>query len=249
MTRPNNFVDILQYRVPGAASREITKRTVKDQVADKIASMIQTGLLQPGDELPSERELAATLSVSRESVRGALSVLAGRRMIGVSQGARTRVLGTAGQTLQDTVSSFGLLKGKSIEEVTEARGLVEVEVVRLAAARMKPATLDRLDALVAEQAQMLNDPVRFQISDREFHTVLYEACGNELLASFVVDLYAYALDTRRKVLKHKGAIARSVDDHRAIVAALRSRHPTRAADAIRHHLDSVYATTVSELKK
>lgn len=242
------FVDILQHRVPGAGSREITKRTVKDQVADKIASMIQTGLLQPGDELPSERELAATLSVSRESVRGALSLLAGRKMIGVSQGSRTKVLGTAGQTLQDTVSSFGLFKGKSIEEVTEARATVEVEVVRLAAARIKPATLERLTALVTEQALMLNDPVRFQISDREFHTVLYEACGNDLLASFVIDLYAYALDSRRKALKRKDAIARSVADHQAIVAALRAQHPTNAADAIRKHLDSVYTTTLTELK-
>lgn len=242
-------MDILHHRVPGAGSREITKRTVKDQVADKIASMIQTGLLQAGDELPSERELAATLSVSRESVRGAISVLAGRRMIGVSQGSRTKVLGTAGQTFQDTVSSFGLFKGKSIEEVTEARALVEVEVMRLAAARMKPATLDRLEALVAEQASMLNDPVRFQISDREFHTVMYEACGNDLLASFVVDLYAFALDTRRKALKRKDAIARSVEDHRSIVAALRARHPEHAAQAVRHHLDSVYTTTLSELGK
>jgi DNA-binding FadR family transcriptional regulator len=242
-------LDIRHHRVPGAESREITKRTVKDQVADKIASMIQTGLLQPGDELPSERELAATLSVSRESVRGAISVLSGRKMLGVSQGARTRVLGTAGQTLQDTVSSFGRFKGRSIEEVTEARGLVEMEVVRLAAARMKPATLERLETLVAEQATMLNDPVRFQISDREFHTALYEACGNELLANYVVDLYAFALDARRKALKHPGAIARSVEDHKLIVAALRVQHPTRAADAIRRHLDSVYTTTLSELAR
>jgi DNA-binding FadR family transcriptional regulator len=242
-------VDILHHRVPGAGSREITKRTVKDQVADKIASMIQTGLLQPGDELPSERELAATLSVSRESVRGALSVLAGRKMIGVSQGARTRVLGTGGQTLQETVTSVGLFKGKSIDEVTEARALVEAEVVRMAAQRITPAEIDRLEALVAAQAAMIGDPVRFQISDREFHTALYEACGNDLLASFVIDLYSFALDTRRKALKRKDAIARSVEDHRAVVAALRTRHPGRAADAMRHHLDSVYKTTLSELGK
>jgi DNA-binding FadR family transcriptional regulator len=91
--------------------------------------------------------------------------------------------------------------------------------------------------------------VRFQISDREFHTAMYEACGNDLLATFVIDLYSFALDTRRKALKRKDAIARSVEDHRAIVAALRAKHPTRAADAIRHHLDSVYTTTLSELKK
>ena len=46
-----------------------------------------------------------------------------------------------------------------------------------------------------------------------------------------------------------GPIARSVEDHRAIVAALRSKHPTRAGDAMRSHLDSVYTTTLTELKR
>ena len=64
----------LLARIPGDKS-PIAKRTVKDQISDKLAYMIHSGLLRPGDELPSERELAATLGVSRETVRAAIGVL------------------------------------------------------------------------------------------------------------------------------------------------------------------------------
>ena len=74
----------------------IVKRTVKEQISDKLASHIASGILQVGDELPSERELAAAFSVSRESVRSAIQDLASRGLVEVSQGARTRVLKAQG---------------------------------------------------------------------------------------------------------------------------------------------------------
>ncbi|MFM2289754.1 MAG: hypothetical protein RL684_2897, partial [Pseudomonadota bacterium] len=89
-------------RVPGDRGG-ITKRTVKDQVSDKLTYMIHSGLLRPGDELPSERELAATLGVSRESVRAAIGVLQGRRMIEVSQGMRTRIRGPGSLPLHESL--------------------------------------------------------------------------------------------------------------------------------------------------
>jgi DNA-binding FadR family transcriptional regulator len=233
-------------RMPGGES-DIVKRTVTDQVADKLAYLVISGLLQPGDELPSERELAATLQVARHSVRTAIGILDARGMVEVSQGARTRVVGPAGASLQSSISALKGLADKSVDEVSEARSEVEIQVIKLAAARIDDATLARLESLLDEQRQLVADPVAFQISDREFHSVLYAACGNTLLRDFVSDMYDYALDTRRRALKRKGAIARSVDDHALIVKALRTRSPAKAVKAIRRHLDHVRATTLREL--
>lgn len=238
-------MDLLQ-RLPGG-ERDIVKRTVKDQIADKLAYMVVSGLLRPGDELPSERELATTLGVSRETVRSAIGVLAALRMIEISQGSRTRVIGPAGHALHESVAALQNLKSKNIEEVGEARTAVELQVIKLAAGRIGDEDLQRLDALVAEQREMLSDPVRFQISDREFHSVLYSACGNALLRDFVSDMYAYALDYRRKALKRKGAIVASVQDHALIVQALRTRSPEKAAKAMAKHLERVYHTTLKEM--
>jgi DNA-binding FadR family transcriptional regulator len=233
-------------RIPGDKG-QIAKRPVKDQISDKLAYMIHSGLLRPGDDLPSERELASTLGVSRETVRSAIAALQARQMIEVSQGARTKVLGPGPFPLYESVSTLGDLRHRSFEEVAEARAAVEVQVVWLAAQRIKPAQIARLDALLAEQETMLHDPVRFQISDQEFHETLYRACGNELLADVVFDFYGYALEQRRRALQRKGAIAHSVQDHRGIVQALKTGKPELAVAAMQQHLEQVRRTTLKEL--
>jgi DNA-binding FadR family transcriptional regulator len=233
-------------RMPGG-EKEIHKRTIKDQVADKLAYMIQTGLLQVGDELPSERELAATLEVSRESVRGAIGVLSTRGMVDVSQGSRTRVAGLGGMSFAESMGALAGLKNKSIEEVTEAREEVEKQILKLAATRIVKTDLKRLELLVEEQKHMNHDPVAFQISDREFHSVVYASCGNGLLSDFASDLYDYALDLRRLALQKEGTIAQSVADHEAIVRALSIADPLLAERAIVEHLEHIHATTVSQI--
>jgi DNA-binding GntR family transcriptional regulator len=112
-------MDLLQ-RLPGGEPG-IVRRRFKDQISDKLAYMIQSGLLRPGDELPSERQLAETLGVSRETVRSAIATLAQRRLIEVSHGARTRVIGPGKATLPELVQGLEKLKGHSFEEVSEAR--------------------------------------------------------------------------------------------------------------------------------
>ncbi|KQW00841.1 FadR/GntR family transcriptional regulator [Rhizobacter sp. Root1221] len=234
-------------RIPGDKG-QIAKRTVKDQISDKLIYMIHSGLLRVGDELPSERELASTLGVSRETVRAAMGVLHARKMIEVSQGARTRVLGTGPYSLHESVSTLGNLRDRSFEEVAEARAAVEVQVIRLAAQRIGNNELARLAVLVHDQESMLGDPVRFQISDREFHTTLYKACGNALLVDVVSDFYDYALEFRRRALQRPGAIAHSVAEHRGIIEALKTHKPEAAAAAARKHLEQVRKTTLDEME-
>ncbi len=233
-------------RIPGEHGR-ISKRTVKDQISDKLAYMIHSGLLRQGDELPSERALAATLTVSRETVRAAIGVLQARKMVGVSQGSRTRVIGPGLLTMHESVSTLGNLKDRSFEDVVEARAAVELQVVRLATQRISPSELGRLEDLVREQRMAFHDPVGFQISDREFHTTLYRACGNTLLVDVVSDFYDYALDFRRRALQKPGAIAHSVAEHTAIVDALKAGDPDLAVAAVQTHLDQVQRTTLEEM--
>jgi DNA-binding FadR family transcriptional regulator len=232
----------LLHRMPGG-EQGIHKRTVRDQLADKLSYMIQSGLLQANDYLPSERELSETLKVSRESVRGAIAVLADRGMVEVSQGARTRIVGTAGLTMVDSVRSMSALKTHDPSVVNEAREHIEAQVIRLATARITEADLAHMRSLVTAQQQMLNDPVAFQISDREFHSTLYNACGNPLLTDFVSDLYDYALDFRRQALQRSGVIAQSVQDHERIVVALGTRNALKAEQALAAHLDHIHQTT------
>jgi DNA-binding FadR family transcriptional regulator len=234
--------------IPLATLNEsIQKQTTKEKIRDKILSLIASGILQVGDELPSERELASMLMVSRETVRGAMQLLAGAGIVQVSQGSRTRVAKADVRVQRIGITSPSSINGYSLEEVHSARVLVETAVVSAAAARLSEADLRRLEDSIEAQKLARNDPVRFLICDREFHLTIYYACGNRLLADFVVDLYTYMLEQRRVVMARPGAIKRSLEDHRLIVEALRTRDPGAAAAAFSKHILRIRDTSRSVL--
>ena len=96
---------------------EISRRTVRERISDKLASLIASGILQVGEELPSERELAALLAVSRETVRGAIQTLAASGVVAVSQGARTRVVSRKIDTLKIGVASPSAINAYDLDSV------------------------------------------------------------------------------------------------------------------------------------
>lgn len=219
----------------------LTKWTFRDRLADRLAHMIQSGLLRVGDELPSERDLAATLDVSRETIRGAIQLLAGMGMLEISQGSRTRVLrveGYVGSTRELRASGY------DANIVHRARRVLELPIVRAAAECISQKDLDRLHALVEAQKQMVEDPVRFQISDTEFHGLIYRAGDNPLLAEYMRDIYSFALDYRRRAMIVPGAVLRSWNDHCEIVKALDARDADAAAEAMDRHICRVHSTTL-----
>ena len=224
----------------------IHKQTTKDMIRDKIVSLIASGILQMGDELPSERELAAMLMVSRETARGAVQRLAGEGIVTVSQGARTRVakVDVEVATQRIGVTNPSSINGYSLDAVHAARLLVETAVVADAAGYLSVNDIKRLEDSIAAQEAACADPVRFLICDREFHLTIYYASGNKLLADFVVDLYTYMLDHRRIAMGKPGAIEKSLEDHRLIVNALKMRNPEAVSAAFANHILRIHETSL-----
>ena len=223
----------------------IHKQTAKDMIRDKIVSLIASGILQAGDELPSERELANMLMVSRETVRGAIQRLAGEGVVQVSQGARTRInnVNVEVGAQRIGVTNPASINGYTLEEVHAARLLVETAVVADAAGRLGVESIGRLEDSIVSQEAAINDPVRFLICDREFHLTIYHASSNTLLTDFVIDLYTYMLDNRRIAMGKPGAIARSLEDHRFIVNALKMGNPEAVSAAFANHIRSIHITS------
>ncbi|WP_299961085.1 FCD domain-containing protein [uncultured Roseobacter sp.] len=221
----------------------VSRQSMKDTVAEKLATLIASGVLSVGDELPAERDLAAALGVSRETIRGALLILSTRGILSVVQGARTTV---ASQDLGDLglfAMGYAAMTTDALDDVHEARLLIEARVAALSAARIDAEALARLTDLIEAQDAALEDPVRFLILDREFHTVVYRACRNAVLADLATTLYSYLLDHRRRVVARPGAIQRSIDDHRAILAALRAQDVEAVVQAFGFHERQIYETT------
>ena len=221
----------------------IQKQTAQGMIRDKLVSLIASGILRVGDELPSERELATMLMVSRETVRGAVQRLAGEGIMQVAHGCRTRVVKANVPLQRIGLSNPMSINGYSLEQVHGARLLVETAVVADAAAHLCDDDLARLEDSLAAQSHAHNDPMRFLICDREFHLTIYYASSNKLLADFVVDLYTYMLDQRRVAMARPGAIERSLEDHRFIVNTLRKRDPDAVAAAFSKHISQIHDTS------
>jgi DNA-binding FadR family transcriptional regulator len=226
----------------------IVRHNVRDVVAGKLAALIASGMLQIGDELPSERDLASALRVSRETVRGGIQILAAKNLVAVLHGARTRVIGNEVGTAFEGIAEARLINSYGLAEIHLARLFVERQVVGDAAEKIGDETLRQLEESLSAQRTSLDDPVRFLIIDREFHLAVYRSCGNQVLADFVGNLYGYMMAHRRKAVSEPGAILRSYGDHVAIVRALKSRRRKAAVLAIEAHLNRIYETTLTILE-
>lgn len=220
------------------------RRNLRDSVAQKVVALISSGVLQVGDELPGERDLASAFRVSRESVRGGMQILAAHGVVEICHGARTRIASLDVSALQGAAAP-DRINGHDLESIHGARLLIERAVVADAARRMDDETLKALDASLDAQAGAIDDPVRFLICDREFHHAIYRCAANPLLVEYVSELYGFMMGRRRRAMALPGATARSRADHADIVAALRARDADAAVAAFAVHLERIYETTRS----
>ena len=222
---------------------EVSRRSVRDVIAEKLAALISSGVLAVGDPIPGERELASSLSVSRETVRGAIGILAAHGILRVAQGARTTVAKSDVGALGLGAPAMGLGGPYELEHVHEARLLVERRIAYAAARRASPETRKALAASIAAQQAARDDPVRFLLSDREFHAALYRAAGNDVLFDIAMTLYNYLLNHRRRIVADPKAVEASISDHRAILVALEEGRPDDATEAVAVHATRIYETT------
>ena len=212
----------------------VSKRTMREQITDRLAGMILSGLVRPGDALPGERELANQLAVSRETVRGAIQALAARGLLEVAQGARSRVLpATSWIARPAPVARY------TPAEVHGARLVLEVAAAREAARNADAATRARLRDLAEEQGRALDEPATFHICGSEFHATLQRASGNRLLAALLAEAYGQSSELSHRALEAPGAMRQSWLDHRRIAVAIEAQDPDAAALAMRRHLDRI----------
>ena len=213
-------------------------------IADQIAGRIRAGDFPRGGRLPSERELAEQLQVSRASIREALIALEIEGYVEVRVGTGVFVTATresaalpavAGQAapLQDDIGPFDLL---------EARMLIEPECAALAAQQGSAAQLAAIRA--AHEAMSLTDAPGWH--DREFHSAIAAACGNAALAASVAHLWSlrlaspvfsrmqdYFVNTKVWAVAHA--------EHQRILTAILARDPIRARHAMHAHLIGILA--------
>ena len=227
-----------------AAVRPIERTPLTERVARQVAGLILEGDLQPGDKLPSEKELIEALGVSRPCVREALRGLAVLGLIEPRQGSGHFV----GQRrpLEELSGQLRAVLPHETEvaAIQEARRAVEPVVVALAAQRATEADLARMAAVIAAYEAALGrgeDVFRLGI---QVHQAFAAGCGNPALIELVRTLAGLARPVQRRVY-HGAGVDRAehdVQDHQAIYDAIRRQAPQDAMELMLEHLGNVDET-------
>jgi len=216
-------------------------RAASEQVAAAIQHRIQDDGLAPGDFLGREEDLASEFGVSRPTLREALKLLASGNLIRANKGpgGGIFVAHTADQgvrrSLSDSVDMMIETGAVSLEELLEARTLLEVPLAGLAALQASEETIRRLRAaLVAETASGDMDAVH--TADSDFHREIATAGGNRIaqaLTGWVFEvLQPRLMDQLRDAVVPQAVL----DQHSALLEAIEQGDRTRAERAMREHL-------------
>jgi GntR family transcriptional regulator, transcriptional repressor for pyruvate dehydrogenase complex len=217
----------------------IVQKSISEQVAQRLLTMIRSGLLKPDQQLPPERELASMLGVGRPAVREAIRGLALLGLLRIRQGEGTFVGTLETRELLEPLEMIIDLNAGTLEALFDARLIIETGVAALAATQIAAVELERLNRNVEDESHLLNDPVAFAAADVEFHEAIIDACDNPFLQSIAGSLYMLGKKSRTITSRIPATLERSLQDHRDILSALNARDPQAASEAMRAHLTRV----------
>jgi GntR family transcriptional regulator, transcriptional repressor for pyruvate dehydrogenase complex len=217
----------------------VTREAVPQQIVSRLLDLIQQRHLGPGDRLPAERELAASMGVSRSSLREALQALTVLGVTDMRHGTGTYVSSLEPDLLVRHLSFVLSLSEQASDQLFEARKVVEPAMAALAARRIDDGTVDLLDACVARARAAIGDAEAFMQADLELHDAIRVASENAVLGRFMESIRALGLASRRRTGARRAVMEQSIKDHEAIVAALRARDPEAASAAMHRHIENV----------
>jgi GntR family uxuAB operon transcriptional repressor len=205
-------------------------------VAERIQALIQEEHLGAGARLPSERDLAARLNISRSSLREGLIALELTGVVEVRVGS--------GVYVSEKPATAPVLSeaGGGPFEVLSARRLIEGEIAAIAARLGTDGAIDAILKAADEMERQQNDRKHNDVADRKFHLAIASATGNSALVAVVNNLWDQrgGLWMRMEDYFHTDQMHNAtLGDHRAIAAAIAAHDPAGARRAMRGHLERV----------
>ena len=206
-----------------------------EQIAWQLRQYLEEKHLGPNDRIGTEQELADEFGVSRPTLREALRLLSASQLIRVERGrsggifvARTPSEGMS-RSLSDTIGLMLATNNVSLDQLLDARLTLEVPIAGRAAVHADDAAIRRLEeAVVAAEAHEPGSPP-FSEADTRFHQTLAEASGNELLRGLTAWILEVLQPTLIEAVGAHTEAEQILDQHRAILRAVR-RHQRPAAE-------------------
>lgn len=221
------------------ASKEEKKYTYTVLI-ERIAAMIRSGELAPGNKFPPERKLAEMFGVSRSSLRQAFQALAERGIIESRQGDGTYLLTPVDAVLSsDAIAEAISEQSGLLHEIVEFRRIVEPQLAALAAKRIAPEELDRMKIVVCDQQRALIAGRAADVYDIEFHQLLAASAGNQVMSKVMFTIRSIVDESRSVWLQSSERRLASVEGHLRIIDALEARDAEAARLAMQQHIAEI----------
>jgi DNA-binding FadR family transcriptional regulator len=222
------------------ASLPIETERLYQRVAQEVGELIRCGEFPIGQRLPSERDLARQLGVSRPVIREAMIALEIAGLVDVRTGSGVYVKKIAPDIgLPATISDVG----PSPFDVIAARKILEPEIALVAAANVSKSDLQSIAAALKDMTAAVAEQRDLRPSDRLFHTRVAAATHNTILAGMVDQLWQYTMSAIFTGLHPRTGLpsneTAALEEHALILEALRARDGHAAATAMRTHLARV----------
>ena len=221
---------------PDGWGSPIVPRHVADDVQDRLVTAVALGVYVPGQQLPTERELATMLGVSRTSVRGALKELTDTGYLEVRRGRNGGyfVLADWGPTSGQHVHRQLVLNWAEFEALFDARTLIEPLIARTAAQRCTPADTTAIKAALHSYLEAADHDASRQ-ADYSLHHAIASATRNPILIEMSVDLRArIGLNLGAEPFTDEVRV-KAMEQHEQLVAAVTTGRAGEAAHLAAEH--------------
>jgi GntR family transcriptional repressor for pyruvate dehydrogenase complex len=215
----------------------LARDTLTKQATETLRRFILTEDLKPDAQLPSERELSESLSVSRNIVREALSVLVAEGLIVKQPGRGIFVTDFDRAKVAPQIAVSFDYNGRSPAALSEARAAVELGAIALITRRISDADIQQLEEINRSFEENLRQRRSTIKDDIEFHKVLIMSTQNPVLVELIpllVEYFRLAVFHRPSAIFHNPE--RVISEHRKIIEALQSRDAVAARQALIEHL-------------
>lgn len=220
----------------------IERARLYEQISSHIEGLIVSGRLQPGDTLPSERELTQLFSVGRTAIREALFELQRKGVVATQNGARPVVARPTPEVIFATLSgSVGLYLSTEggMHDFQYARRILEGGVVRQAAQKAQAADLAVLEQALLRNETASSDPQAFIRTDVDFHLAIAKVTGSEMIVTLYRALDTWLSEQRSESVGPKGSMSAALRCHRQIYEAIRKGDADGAEREMNRHLTQV----------
>ncbi|MEO9230724.1 MAG: FadR/GntR family transcriptional regulator [Devosia sp.] len=234
---------------PPATQSGGTRDTLRDASRDPavnpaivgILAYLQDRRLQPGDRLPSERDLAERLGVGRNAVREALATLATLRIVESRPNSgiylRHMAMESSFEALVMLTDMGATPTSTEISETTEVRAHLELQAVDLACARRTDTDLAKMEEIVVRTERLLAEGGNIAGADTEFHIALAQATHNSVLVRVLNAFYRFTARRRVVYFEDEAKGKSSARDHRKLLDLIRQRDSAKARALILRHMD------------